>query len=133
MYEEIVNFSTLVIPDFINLIGLIFIIIVLALVGKVALAMSNRDDISRIKAIWDLVDDAIYNASLSLIGYTLASGEELAAEYLDKYNEVIDPRLAWVIKQAELRVESYVAFDFDFFEVLRHAQNIYDTRVKRPF
>lgn len=119
-------------PEVFNLVVTVIAVLFLLILRWAVSAFASTEQGRRVIHIWGILDDAIYDASVTVFfgKYSQEEAEKLAAEYKGRYDKEIDPRLAYVIKQIELQIEPIAGFDFDFYAVLNRAERIYQEKVK---
>ena len=121
-------------PEMFNLFAVFIAGFLMIAVGAAVSAFQSTERLRQVAMVWSLIDDAVLNAILFLaVGENVDAvslGEQYATEYAEAYGELIDSRMAYTIKHAELYIEQFAPFDFDFFAVYHRAENIYQNKVK---
>lgn len=119
-------------PEVFNFAMTVVAVLFLLIVRWAVAAFASTEQGRRVIHIWDILDDAIYDASITVFfgKYEEDEANKLVEEYKARFGKDLDPRIAFVVKQTELQIEPIAGFDFDFLAVLNRAERIYQERVK---
>lgn len=108
------------------LLGLAFVVLIFAVL-KVANAFAATEDGKSLLQAWEQIDDYA-EAMITTIATTpqeREAAQTLAAEYSLKLGQVIDWRMALVLKKLEEYVEKHITFDLDLIAIYAHAERVY--------
>ncbi len=120
-------------PEIIRILGIVGFTVLLSSVGYVSRRLGQSELWKQYQFVGKMLGDSIADTVMYVAfnkSYPKNEGLMLAEKYKTRYDLEIDPRMAYVVKQAELWVEKYAPYDFDFLMMLARAENIYSDKKK---
>jgi hypothetical protein len=114
-------------PEFVAILLTIVFVVMIFVVLKVGNAFAVTERGKALLQAWEQIDDYA-EAMITTVATTPQEREvahKLAADYSLKLGQVVDWRMALVLKKLEEYVENYIPFDLDLIVIYARAEHIY--------
>lgn len=125
---ELINGFAVSVGGVPNLIGIVVLLVLLA-VGSFAISRFGlHEQAARLLKAWQVIDDAILDLVVFLAyndSVDLAAAEVESARLAEEEDYVIDPRMLYVVQEAQRVAKDRLGIDLDLVLVHRRAERIF--------